>query len=226
MTNFSLRAYLPSDARAVAEVINAAAMKTVGFPRATVDSVGNLWAYRFVPFSSEKVVVTDQTNGVVGYAYFTSEDHHIAAETGASVHPAHWSKGIGTTLVQWAEERARKSAVKALSGIRTVLQTSLYPAERDAIQLFEAHGYTPVREWVHLVLEMDQPPVVPTLAPHLTIREMDLDNDWEIVGPTMDESYADHWGAIPPGSFEADRKSTRLNSSHGYISYAVFCLKK
>src|SRR2546422_4002185 len=29
--------------------------------------------------------------------------------------------------------------------------------------------------------------------------------------------------ATPPF---ADRKSTRLNSSHGYISYAVFCLKK
>src|SRR2546429_3593955 len=26
--------------------------------------------------------------------------------------------------------------------------------------------------------------------------------------------------------FISDRKSTRLNSSHGYISYAVFCLKK
>src|SRR2546422_4266810 len=25
---------------------------------------------------------------------------------------------------------------------------------------------------------------------------------------------------------DEDRKSTRLNSSHGYISYAVFCLKK
>src|SRR2546422_1893433 len=25
---------------------------------------------------------------------------------------------------------------------------------------------------------------------------------------------------------QQDRKSTRLNSSHGYISYAVFCLKK
>src|SRR2546422_4720158 len=25
---------------------------------------------------------------------------------------------------------------------------------------------------------------------------------------------------------QTDRKSTRLNSSHGYISYAVFCLKK
>src|SRR5687768_18207702 len=28
------------------------------------------------------------------------------------------------------------------------------------------------------------------------------------------------------GGKRADRKSTRLNSSHGYISYAVFCLKK
>src|SRR3989449_10710370 len=31
--------------------------------------------------------------------------------------------------------------------------------------------------------------------------------------------------AIAPENLE-DRKSTRLNSSHGYISYAVFCLKK
>src|SRR5256884_1697301 len=28
------------------------------------------------------------------------------------------------------------------------------------------------------------------------------------------------------GVISRDRKSTRLNSSHGYISYAVFCLKK
>src|SRR2546429_3875148 len=29
-----------------------------------------------------------------------------------------------------------------------------------------------------------------------------------------------------PWQRQRDRKSTRLNSSHGYISYAVFCLKK
>src|SRR2546429_1242274 len=32
-----------------------------------------------------------------------------------------------------------------------------------------------------------------------------------------------HFGLKP---LDLDRKSTRLNSSHGYISYAVFCLKK
>src|SRR2546429_6982639 len=34
--------------------------------------------------------------------------------------------------------------------------------------------------------------------------------------------------SVPDGHSDSgsDRKSTRLNSSHGYISYAVFCLKK
>src|SRR2546422_2995662 len=32
--------------------------------------------------------------------------------------------------------------------------------------------------------------------------------------------------AVGRHQHEQDRKSTRLNSSHGYISYAVFCLKK
>src|SRR5712675_3271140 len=31
---------------------------------------------------------------------------------------------------------------------------------------------------------------------------------------------------LPERFAGADRKSTRLNSSHGYISYAVFCLQK
>src|SRR5438128_4704371 len=43
------------------------------------------------------------------------------------------------------------------------------------------------------------------------------------------DGYELHFGiGLPLIGFEAneDRKSTRLNSSHGSISYAVFCLKK
>src|SRR2546422_2075774 len=35
-----------------------------------------------------------------------------------------------------------------------------------------------------------------------------------------------HWSGAREVGRLRDRKSTRLNSSHGYISYAVFCLKK
>src|SRR2546422_5484892 len=46
-------------------------------------------------------------------------------------------------------------------------------------------------------------------------------------GVTATYSRAAGGNASPPTyHITADRKSTRLNSSHGYISYAVFCLKK
>src|SRR2546422_7528881 len=38
--------------------------------------------------------------------------------------------------------------------------------------------------------------------------------------------YPDDAVHAEEASARGDRKSTRLNSSHGYISYAVFCLKK
>src|SRR3712207_7581886 len=45
---------------------------------------------------------------------------------------------------------------------------------------------------------------------------------WDGAGLDADEPRAAPGGADHP----ADRKSTRLNSSHANISYAVFCLKK
>src|SRR2546422_7683843 len=57
-----------------------------------------------------------------------------------------------------------------------------------------------------------------------------------LVHAGRDVGMRDHPGAGPAQRHRAevvigmmvrqDRKSTRLNSSHGYISYAVFCLKK
>src|SRR2546422_4895951 len=46
---------------------------------------------------------------------------------------------------------------------------------------------------------------------------------------TLSKSSSRYWTRSPSVrmfEFLRDRKSTRLNSSHGYISYAVFCLKK
>src|SRR5687768_3471751 len=43
------------------------------------------------------------------------------------------------------------------------------------------------------------------------------------IGAFFEPNLAERYGVEEP---ERDRKSTRLNSSHGYISYAVFCLKK
>src|SRR3989449_5246030 len=63
-----------------------------------------------------------------------------------------------------------------------------------------------------------------TLFPYTTLFRSDargaagLDGELDVGHPQ---------GQVAPlRAGRVDRKSTRLNSSHGYISYAVFCLKK
>src|SRR2546422_3329817 len=48
----------------------------------------------------------------------------------------------------------------------------------------------------------------------------------EAAGNAGELKAAQPAGVEAGGGGGGDRKSTRLNSSHGYISYAVFCLKK
>src|ERR1039458_4380729 len=70
-------------------------------------------------------------------------------------------------------------------------------------------------------------PPSPTGAPYRGLRII-LDFsaapgtfEFDVLEDDIDTAGAAHYSAIP-----TDRKSTRLNSSHLGISYAVFCLKK
>src|SRR2546427_3485502 len=57
---------------------------------------------------------------------------------------------------------------------------------------------------------------------------LDVNNSGYVVGACAEANgSASGFVALAPGSaVDLDRKSTRLNSSHSQISYAVFCLKK
>src|SRR5438552_9626079 len=81
---------------------------------------------------------------------------------------------------------------------------------------------------------MLRPPPRSTLFPYTTLfrsgymasikPEFDKRNT-KIIGLSVD-STGDHEGWANDIEETQDRKSTRLNSSHQIISYAVFCLKK
>src|SRR2546422_5978315 len=57
------------------------------------------------------------------------------------------------------------------------------------------------------------------------VKERQRDEDEEVESRHRVPDQAED-RLVARGVHPSDRKSTRLNSSHGYISYAVFCLKK
>jgi mycothiol synthase len=229
--HFTLRPYTPADAAQVVAVINAAAQQTLGAKRAVVDGVGQVRLSRYVPQPNRKVVAVNVQGEIVGYAYFVVGEQAITSELGGAVHPQWWGQGIGTGLVTWGQEQAQRVAGHAPPGARTVLQANLFEAETAALELFTSLGFAKVREWVHLAMHLDQPPARPEPPAGLVLRPMDLENDWDLVGPAMDEAFADHWGAItlPPAELtpveEAPQESVEEDESYSNTPGVCFiCL--
>src|SRR3712207_8981889 len=65
-----------------------------------------------------------------------------------------------------------------------------------------------------------------TLFPYTTLFRSRLEDPHVQVLVGEDPVEGDHVGLGGDDLLDRDRKSTRLNSSHANISYAVFCLKK
>src|SRR2546430_11532050 len=66
-----------------------------------------------------------------------------------------------------------------------------------------------------------------TLFPYTTLFRSPLNAPWALVYEADTSATSDLIAVTWKGDqIAGDRKSTRLNSSHSQISYAVFCLKK
>src|SRR2546430_4286004 len=63
-----------------------------------------------------------------------------------------------------------------------------------------------------------------TLFPYTTLFRSPGENSPSTLMPNQASNWRASVSALQ--TFDQDRKSTRLNSSHSQISYAVFCLKK
>src|SRR5438128_759501 len=112
---------------------------------------------------------------------------------------------------QQASGISRRALLKA--GLASGVTLSTWPLHRSPV-LWGAEAGQPRRGGILRVRGFDPPHFDPhlTIAPatHFTLSLVYSRLVRHQVGPEV----------------QPDRKSTRLNSSHGSISYAVFCLKK
>src|SRR5256885_11662357 len=77
-----------------------------------------------------------------------------------------------------------------------------------------------ITRFVHLCFDR------PDVARLLIVESVGLSHGVEAVRRELQARFADAVGEEVRHAMNQDRKSTRLNSSHLVISYAVFCLKK
>src|SRR5205809_2315820 len=91
-----------------------------------------------------------------------------------------------------------------------------------------AHAHKPPSSTLASVRLLSSTAPHPDLPSFPTRRSSDLTRPTSMTSQPMESrpAVAACANMGPEVRASRDRKSTRLNSSHGYISYAVFCLKK
>src|SRR5438874_1028262 len=149
---------------------------------------------------------------------------------------ATWSSKLGMTYVarQGIANLYRpnnRTALLMLSlGLGTFLILTVYIVQRSLLNQLSAEGYAQEGDTVLFDAQVDQKADLLELirshglnildeAPIVTMRLS------SVKGRKVESLLADRASPIPHWALR-DRKSTRLNSSHVEISYAVFCLKK
>ncbi len=113
------------------------------------------------------------------------------------VHPMHWDRGIGSHIVTWALNHARRALDLCPPELRVAPRSGAEAHNQAGVALFETLGWTHIRSYYRMVTELDEQPVVPDLPAGITIRPFNPETEMEAIYLTFVETFKDHYGFIP-----------------------------
>lgn len=194
-TTFTTRPASHSDLGSIVSVRNLAAIESRGTPITADHWQQRHWLDNDVNLATDSLVACLADGRVVGFVELITEPPYVLHQMTGAVHPAYRGQGIGSRLVQWAWLRAGQNIDKAPDNARLILHHNLFDSDEPGRALLLDNGFTAVREFVHLRLEMTAPPPTPTECEGIEIRPLQR-TDWPKVGPALGEAFADHWGVL------------------------------
>jgi mycothiol synthase len=191
-----VRAPVMADLEAVTALLDAYDIAAYGAADNTVEEVLAEWQGPRFTLAADAWVVVAPGGQIIGYAEMpASEPTQIHSY--ARVHPAHRGRGIGTRLVQLVEARARQLAAAAPPGAPVTIANGIFSVDDAARRLLEQRGYTPVRHFWRMAIELDHAPPAPVWPTGIAARTFVLGQDERAVFAAVDEAFADHWRHTP-----------------------------
>jgi GNAT superfamily N-acetyltransferase len=119
------------------------------------------------------------------------------------VHPDFEGLGIGTMLMEWAEERARQAITRVPDGVQVIMQTDVISTYEPAHHLFNKLDMEQNRHFWRMVIDLADDIPQPVWPKGITLRTFSDMNDLHAVYKAVDDAFQDHWGYTPREESEA-----------------------
>ncbi len=196
---YRMRPLAREDAPAVAALVNWCYLDEVGAKATDEADVLNEWGTPGFDMAADTraIVAPDGTLAAIAECWNITEPR-VRPYLFARVHPAHRDRGLGSALLQWGEERARAAIPGLPPEARVVLRAGTFNTVRDAQTLLENAGFTHVRTFYRMLIEMDAPPPAPAWPDGITVRTLGTGkDDLRAAYEASQDVFRDHWGHLP-----------------------------
>lgn len=198
------RPVVMDDLEPTVAMLNEWSKKVLGVESFEASFIGSEWATPGFELERDTRLVLSPDGAVVGYyELWDIDDPHAHVNIWGRVHPAHMGRGIGSHLLEWAEQRGQMAVAQAPEGVRVTLMGHCLSVDEAALDLFRGSGFDLVRYSLRMVVDLNGSPPEPVWPQGITVRTMVVGQDEPAVLQAVRTSFQDHWGYIQR-PFEAE----------------------
>jgi mycothiol synthase len=193
---------------------NACSQEMIGADEFSLDDYHNSWSDPAHDLAADTRIAQTADGMIVGSVELWNNAPFIGCWIWACVRPAFREQGIGTALMDWAEERARVALERAPDGARVVLETFAISSHQPAIALLRERGYSAVHSRLSMSRDLDGDLPKPSWPAGITICTMQAGQELALYR-AKNEAFRDHWGHIeePEQQGFAAWQHRRINDS-------------
>jgi mycothiol synthase len=204
--NYTIRSPTLDDLHAVVALVNACSLAEGGSPDETPQNLLSDWNTPGFALETNAWVATAPNGQIIGYEQVEVGDDDAPCELDGYVHPDFAGHGIGTHLLRLAEERARTELDSSERTSPTPLRGAIAAANLGARQLFTGVGFSVVRHFWRMEIDLDAPPTAPVVPDGFRIRPFVRGQDERATHATIEAAFEDHWEHVPIGFDEWSRR--------------------
>ena len=154
LTNLLARTPEERDLYAIMELVAICGRAEQGIADSSVEELQAHWRNHTFHLESDAWVIVNNKGQFVGFGAVCQGDEEY--QTFVCVRPDYRKRGIGTLLLRLIEERARQQMDHTLLCTRACLKALVSSNNTEARHLFEREGYTLVREFWRVTVELDE----------------------------------------------------------------------